>query len=78
MYSFFTVILLCHVDELEGRRIAYILYLVDEDWNETDGGSLELFTVDEHNQPSKVVKSLPPKWNSVAFFEVTPFSFHQV
>jgi Rps23 Pro-64 3,4-dihydroxylase Tpa1-like proline 4-hydroxylase len=31
--------LLCHDDELEGRRIAYILYLVPEDWNQEDGGN---------------------------------------
>lgn len=37
--------LLCHDDELEGRRIAYIYYLVD-DWTEADGGALDLFSVD--------------------------------
>lgn len=37
-------VLLCHDDELEGRRIAFILYLVADDWNpETDGGHLQLF-----------------------------------
>ena len=35
--------LLCHDDELEGRRIAYIFYLVDEGWSMDDGGRLELF-----------------------------------
>ena len=30
--------LLCHDDELEGRRIAYIIYLTPEDWTEADGG----------------------------------------
>lgn len=34
--------LLCHDDELEGRRIAYILYLVPEDWNQEDGGKYDL------------------------------------
>ena len=29
--------------ENEGRRIAFILYLVDEKWDEKDGGSLDLF-----------------------------------
>ena len=28
----------CHDDKLEGRRIAYIYYLVPEDWSEKDGG----------------------------------------
>ena len=31
-------VLLCHDDELEGRRIAYIYYLVPADWEEKDGG----------------------------------------
>lgn len=30
--------LACHDDKLEGRRIAYIYYLVPEDWSEDDGG----------------------------------------
>jgi Rps23 Pro-64 3,4-dihydroxylase Tpa1-like proline 4-hydroxylase len=37
--------LLCHDDELEGRRIAYIYYLVDS-WSQEDGGCLDLFNVD--------------------------------
>ena len=37
--------LLCHDDELEGRRIAYIYYLVDN-WKEADGGALDLFSVE--------------------------------
>lgn len=28
----------CHDDKLEGRRIAYIYYLVPEDWSEKEGG----------------------------------------
>ena len=31
-------VLLCHDDELEGRHIAYIYYLVDTAWEEKDGG----------------------------------------
>uniref|UniRef100_A0A1X7URD1 Prolyl 3,4-dihydroxylase TPA1/OFD1 N-terminal domain-containing protein n=1 Tax=Amphimedon queenslandica TaxID=400682 RepID=A0A1X7URD1_AMPQE len=30
-------VLLCHDDELEGRRIAYIYYLVDPSWEKKDG-----------------------------------------
>lgn len=70
--------LLCHDDELEGRRIAYILYLVPKDWNEELGGTLDLFGVDEHNQPNSIVASFTPAWNSLFFFEVNPVSFHQV
>ena len=32
-----TDVLLCHDDELEGRRIAFIFYLVPE-WTKEDGG----------------------------------------
>lgn len=35
--------LLCHDDELEGRRIAFIIYLVPRDWAEADAGHLDLF-----------------------------------
>ncbi|XP_077981360.1 prolyl 3-hydroxylase OGFOD1-like [Glandiceps talaboti] len=73
----YTDILLCHDDELEGRRIAFILYLVPS-WGKEDGGNLDLFSVDEHGQPNKVVKSLLPQLNNFVFFEVSPVSFHQV
>nr|XP_060644210.1 prolyl 3-hydroxylase OGFOD1 [Anolis sagrei ordinatus] len=72
----YTDALLCHDDELEGRRIAFILYLVPP-WKDSDGGTLDLFSTDEHSQPLQVVKSLVPSWNSLAFFEVSPVSFHQ-
>lgn len=36
--------LLCHDDELEGRRIAFILYMVPADWSEEDGGLRSRFT----------------------------------
>uniref|UniRef100_A0A8D0GDX9 Prolyl 3-hydroxylase OGFOD1 n=1 Tax=Sphenodon punctatus TaxID=8508 RepID=A0A8D0GDX9_SPHPU len=73
----YTDTLLCHDDELEGRRIAFILYLVPP-WDKSDGGTLDLFSTDEHSQPQQVVKSLVPSWNSLVFFEVSPVSFHQV
>ncbi|KAJ1981475.1 putative component of NuA3 histone acetyltransferase complex [Dimargaris xerosporica] len=74
--------LLCHDDDIrqgkEGRRIAYIIYLVDEDWSEQDGGTLDLFAKDDHDQPQRIVHSLVPQWNTFAFFEVGATSFHQV
>ncbi|CAM4522353.1 unnamed protein product [Leuciscus chuanchicus] len=73
----YTDVLLCHDDELEGRRVAFILYLVPP-WDVNDGGTLDLFSTDEHCQPVTVVKSLLPCWNSLVFFEVSPISFHQV
>ncbi|XP_050401516.2 prolyl 3-hydroxylase OGFOD1 isoform X1 [Patella vulgata] len=74
----YTDILLCHDDELEKRRIAYIYYLVPPSWNEEDGGTLDLFTSDDHIQPKDIVKSVVPKRNNFLFFEVTERSFHQV
>jgi hypothetical protein len=73
----FTDCLLCHDDRLEGRRIAFIFYLV-QDWSPLDGGNLELFDTDENGHPREVTVSIPPVWNNFVFFEVTPASFHQV
>uniref|UniRef100_A0A8C5P0L9 Prolyl 3-hydroxylase OGFOD1 n=1 Tax=Jaculus jaculus TaxID=51337 RepID=A0A8C5P0L9_JACJA len=73
----FTDALLCHDDELEGRRVAFILYLVPS-WDGSLGGTLDLFNTDEHFQPKQIVKSLIPSWNKLVFFEVSPVSFHQV
>lgn len=70
--------LLCHDDELEGRRIAFIFYLVPKDWSEEDGGTLDLFECCEEGQPRTVTESVLPAWNNFLFFEVTPTSFHQV
>ncbi|XP_069822069.1 prolyl 3-hydroxylase OGFOD1 [Dendropsophus ebraccatus] len=73
----YTDTLLCHDDELEGRRFAFILYLVPE-WSVADGGTLDLYNTDDRTQPGSVVKSLVPCWNTLVFFEVSPVSFHQV
>lgn len=69
--------LLCHDDELEGRRIAFIMYFV-KDWSLKDGGTLDLFDRDSNGDPRSVVKRLVPKTNALAFFEVTEKSWHQV
>ncbi|KAK3533758.1 hypothetical protein QTP70_025833 [Hemibagrus guttatus] len=71
-----TDVLLCHDDELEGRRVAFILYLVPP-WDLSDGGTLDLYNTDEHYEPVSIVKSLLPCWNTLLFFEVSPVSFHQ-
>ena len=71
--------LLCHDDDLEGRRIAFILYLVDSSWTEKDGGQLDLFSHDPVSKlPRKVENCIVPRWNTLAFFEVTKTSYHQV
>ena len=73
----FTDALLCHDDELEGRWIAFILYLVLS-WDRSLGGIVDLYNIDEHFQPKQIVKSLIPLWNKLVFFEVSAVSFHQV
>ncbi|KAG0257220.1 Prolyl 3-hydroxylase ogfod1 [Mortierella polycephala] len=74
--------LLCHDDDIknekEGRRIAFILYLVDEDWCAADGGALDLFKCNETGYPVEVAQSLVPVRNTLAFFELSSVSFHQV
>ncbi|XP_071444717.1 prolyl 3-hydroxylase OGFOD1 [Hetaerina americana] len=73
----YTDVLLCHDDQCEGRRIAFILYMVNS-WEKEDGGTLDLFDIDDYGQPDKVARSLVPQWNSIVFFEVSHLSFHQV
>jgi len=71
--------LLCHDDELEGRRIAFIVYLAEEGWADADGGQLDLFNTDAATgQPADIAVSYVPKWGSFTFFEVSPKSYHQV
>ncbi|RIA89197.1 Oxoglutarate and iron-dependent oxygenase degradation C-term-domain-containing protein [Glomus cerebriforme] len=76
--------LLCHDDDIKdddfmhGRRIAFIIYLVDEDWSKEDGGALELFNIDSQGHPNEITLSVTPKWNTMAFFALSPTSFHQV
>jgi Rps23 Pro-64 3,4-dihydroxylase Tpa1-like proline 4-hydroxylase len=45
----YTDYLLCHDDDIQGieygRRIAFIYYIVSDDWSEVDGGCLDLFNV---------------------------------
>ncbi|KAF0976959.1 hypothetical protein FDP41_004254 [Naegleria fowleri] len=72
--------LLCHDDELEKRRIAYIIYLVPEDWTEADGGHLDLYNCDPNqmDQPVSIGASILPSFNSISFFEVSTVSYHRV
>jgi len=37
--------LLCHDDKLEGRRVAFNLYLTPANWTAEDGGQLEFYGV---------------------------------
>jgi len=70
--------LLCHDDELDGRRVAFIWYLVPKDWSEADGGQFCLFANDDGLPSLEPVNKFVPCWNTVLFFETTPTTWHQV
>eukprot|EP01134_Creolimax_fragrantissima_P001980 CFRG1980T1 len=80
--------LLCHDDQLEGRAIAFIIYLSAEDWRKEEGGALEVFdtmkadTQSDHDDRPKPTSApslgLSPSWNTFSCFEVSKNSFHQV
>ncbi len=63
-----TDFLLCHDDKLEGRTLAYFVYL--SNLQNGQGGELSLFGSD--------TKKIRPSFNTFAFFEVSGKSFHQV
>ncbi len=67
--------LLCHDDQVPGRKTAFILYLSDLEAEE--GGTLNLFD-NVKGRPNKIVKRIRPEFNKFVFFEVTPHSFHEV
>lgn len=69
--------LLCHDDRLEGRKLAYILYLGDS-FTIQDGGALCLYDSDGRGRPRDVVKRYPPRRNTLAIFLVSRKSHHAV
>lgn len=87
--------LLCHDDVVGTRSVAYIIYLTDPDepWDPKDGGSLELYDLDDsfgivsEGQPpirQGVPQANPsnfilPKFNTMAMFRTQPGrSYHSV
>ncbi len=71
--------LLAHDDDESDRRIAFILYLVPDDWNtDVDGGALALFQSDQNGEPRSIHTIIEPKRNRLVFFEVNERSWHQV
>jgi prolyl 3-hydroxylase /prolyl 3,4-dihydroxylase len=63
--------LLCHDDQLEGRKIAFLFYL--SDMKQSDGGSLGLI-----DKQLKTKQRIVPRMGTLAFFEVSPISYHEV
>lgn len=67
--------LLPHDDRLQGRKIAYVLYLSDC----PHGGTLDLFACDDATkEPTHVVKQIGARAGQLVLFEVSQTSFHQV
>jgi len=66
--------LLFHDDELEGRKIAYVIYL-SQGFRPKDGGRLKLY---DAKNPLKPVKSIVPLLNSFVCFKVSKKSLHAV
>ena len=65
--------LLFHDDVVEGRSIAYIIYL--SGLNPEDGGALRLYDI---KNPINPAKKIHPKFNSFACFKVSRKSLHDV
>lgn len=71
--------LLCHDDQLEDRLFAFVFYIhKKEDVSLEDGGTLDLFNTNALQEPDGIVTHILPKNDSLALFEVSPRSFHQV
>lgn len=68
--------LLCHDDRLEGRKIAFILYL-SESFTAADGGAL-VFLSSNGKHPDKKIIAYPPLQNSLMAFAVSEKSWHEV
>ena len=65
--------LLFHDDVIEGRKIAYIVYLCD--FKGQDGGKLQLFDVKNPRNPAA---QIIPRFGTFACFEVSQKSLHVV
>lgn len=74
--------MLCHDDDIgsesDGRRIAFIFYLVEADWGQKDGGDLSLFDCDVNGDPDSIATSIRPVRGQFSFFQVSGTSHHQV
>lgn len=70
-----TDFLLVHDDQLDERKIAFLAYLCT--MLADQGGSLNLFS-QKDGIPDEVVRKIIPQFNTLAFFEVSEVSFHEV
>ena len=66
--------LLFHDDVVEGRKIAYIVYL-SEGFKSKDGGRLQLYDIKNSIKP---IKNIVPTFNSFVCFKVSKKSLHAI
>ncbi len=71
-----TDFLLCHDDQVTGRKIAYIFYMC-QNFKSADGGALVLMSA-KGKQPGKITKRYLPSWNTLNMFSVSSKSWHAV
>uniref|UniRef100_A0A2H8TJ70 uS12 prolyl 3-hydroxylase n=1 Tax=Melanaphis sacchari TaxID=742174 RepID=A0A2H8TJ70_9HEMI len=69
--------LLCHDDRVDDRSVAFIYYL-NYDWLPEWGGTLDVYSVDNMNCAKEIVKNINPEFNSMIFFPVEKYTYHQV
>jgi len=67
--------LLCHDDNIENRKIAFILNF--SNFKKIEGATLDLIAIDKNNN-GKIIKQIEPKFNRFNIFEVTNISYHQI
>ena len=71
-----TDFLLPHDDEIEGRKITYLLYLSKE-FTEKNGSRFLIYNT-MSNSPTSIAKKIPPEFNSLVLFKISKKSFHEV
>ena len=67
--------LLCHDDQLQGRKIAYLYYL--STLKKKQGGALTFFS-SKKKIPEKITRRIIPVFNTFVLFKVSPVSFHAI
>ncbi|CAI6367906.1 unnamed protein product [Macrosiphum euphorbiae] len=69
--------LLCHDDRVDDRSVAFIYYL-NYDWLPGWGGTLDVYSVDNTNSATEIAEKIKPDFNSMIFFPVESYTYHQV
>lgn len=67
--------LLCHDDQVESRKLAYVINF--SDFNEKDGGKLDFFKLTQSGE-GEIFESVLPKFSKFNIFKVSDKSYHQI